>query len=802
MGIRLHILARELGTSSKELVDRCRDRGIKVKSHLSSVPEPIADVLRKEMMWRREREKAAAEQAAQLAARGEAPVKEVRPPVRPLRERERAPQRGPRERAPQRGPRDFRRPGFRPAPPPPPPPVVPPPEERGRPGGVRRPPERKPAGEAAPATDATKERRAKKGRENEKIKIQPGFEVEERVWRPPKKDARDDHFGRFRSRRRRGEAAVAPVRPARPTSVEVEVPITLRELSSATGIRAEEIIRDFMLKGVIVSINDYVSEELLPQIGKAFSVEISVKKAKSLEEEALELLTSPDRPEDLVPRAPVVTLLGHVDHGKTSLLDRIRQSNVTAEEYGGITQHIGAYSVDVSEKRVVFLDTPGHEAFTAMRARGANVTDIVVLVVAADDGVMPQTVEAINHARAAAAPIVVALNKIDKADANPMKVRQQLVGQGLTPHDWGGKTEIVEVSALTGQGIDDLLEVLTLEAELLELKSNPNKPAHGTVLEAHLSEGKGVVATVLVREGTLRRGDHLICGGAFGKVRAIYDDQGRDLDEAGPATPVEISGLDIMPEAGETLQAVSDPQRARELAEERTQKRREDSLARRKHVTLETLFAHLAQAKVKEAKVIVKADVKGSVEVLNKSLNDLATEEVRVAILHSAVGAVTESDVLLADASDAVIIAFQVVPEERASLLAEDKGVEIRRYQVIYQAVADMKKALEGLLEPERKEKIVGHLHVSNLFKSSKFGIILGGRVTDGRLARSDSIRVLRDNRVIYDGKILSMRREKEDVREVQAGFDCGLRLVNFNDVKEGDTLEAYIIEEFARKLA
>jgi len=555
------------------------------------------------------------------------------------------------------------------------------------------------------------------------------------------------------------------------------------------------------LKGMVVSINDSLTEDMLLEISAAYDVEINIKKPKTLEEQVLDLGAPPDRPEDLLPRAPVVTILGHVDHGKTSLLDRIRRTNVTEQEFGGITQHIGAYSVQIHGNRVVFLDTPGHEAFTAMRARGANVTDIVVLVVAADDGVMPQTVESINHAKAATVPIVVALNKMDKGEANPVRVRQQLVEHGLASPDWGGQTEFVEVSALTGRGIEDLLEILILQAEVLELKANPNKPAAGTVLEAHLSEGMGVVATLLVREGTLRRGDYVICGSAFGRVRIIQDDQGRDLDEAGPATPIEISGLDLVPEAGDTMQVVSDLQRAKSLVEERQRRRREEALARRKHVTLETLFSHLAEAKVKEAKVIIKADVKGSVEVLTKALNDLATSEVRVNVLHSGVGAATESDVLLADASDAVVIAFQVVPEERATALAEDKGVEIRRYQVIYQTVDDMKKALEGLLEPEKKEVTMGHLAVTNIFKSSKFGVILGGKVTDGRLTRNDNVRVIRDGRIIYDGKVQSMRRLKEDVREVATGFECGIRLVNFDDVKEGDTVEAYMIEKIARKL-
>ncbi|HUS58526.1 MAG TPA: translation initiation factor IF-2 [Planctomycetota bacterium] len=821
MGVRLHTLAKELGTSSKDLVARCRDRGIKVKSHLSSVPEPIAEVLRKEMIWRREREKAEREAAAaRAAAAKDAPPAPQRPPQQdrgrpPYRDQGRPPYREqpryPRGSEPKPPARDASRPPSRDGARPPRPdfrPTAPPKAvepKRDEFGRVRRVPGQKdkPA-ETAAVSEAAKDKRVKsKGREHEKTWVRDTLvEPVEEPWRPPKKDQRDEHAVIFKPRRRgRDRHAAVAVRPERPKSVEIQVPISVRDFSSATGIKAGEILRALLLKGMAVSINDHLSEELVVQLGQSFSVEVAVKKPKTLEQQALEHIKAPDRPEDLVPRAPVVTFLGHVDHGKTSLLDRIRRTNVTAQEFGGITQHIGAYTVELQGKRIIFLDTPGHEAFTAMRARGANVTDVVVLVVAADDGVMPQTVEAINHAKAAGVPIVVALNKMDKPDANPSRVRQQLVEHDLTPHDWGGKTEVVEVSALTGKGIDELLELLLLEAELLELKANPGKPAFGTVLEAHLSEGKGVVATALVREGTLKRGDHVICGSTFGKVRAIYDDQGRDIEQAGPATPVELSGLDTVPEAGDTLQAVTDLQEARELAQERLHRRREEAIVRRKHVTLETLFSHLAEAKVKEARVIVKADVKGTVEVILKALNDLATKEVRVNALHAGVGAVTESDVLLADASDAVVIAFQVVPEERAIALAEEKGVEIRRYQVIYQAVDDMKKALEGLLEPEKKEVTVGHMRVTTLFKSSKYGTILGGKVTDGRLNRTDNIRVIRDGRIIHDGKVMSMRREKEDVREVQAGYECGVRLTNFDDVKEDDILEAYNIEKIARKL-
>lgn len=816
MGIRLHTLAKELDTPSKDLVARCRERGIKVKSHLSSVPEPIAEVLRKEIVWRKERERIAAAQEAErrererreAASRPAAPPRPSRPapsggrppqrePGRPL---QREPGRPARPQSGRPAPRPIGdRTRYQPRPPAPPRVVAEEPgsaaveKDEGRRGRVK---EKHKERDRAEVDRDKAARPAKKGRETK-----PAVNVEERVWRPPKREIGGAR-GRGRPRRRKGGAGGGAAVVERPSSVNIELPITVRELSVATGIKVEEIIRNLMLQGVMATINDTVSEEMLLSVSEEFSVEINTTRQKTLEEKALEEIHLPDRPEDLLARPAVVTFLGHVDHGKTSLLDRIRRTHVTEEEYGGITQHIGAYSVDVADKRVVFLDTPGHEAFTAMRARGANVTDVVVLVVAADDGVMPQTAEAINHARAANVPIVVALNKVDKPNANPDRVRQQLSEQNLVPHDWGGNTELVEVSAITGQGIEDLLEVLTLEADLLELKANPNKSAYGTVIEAHLSEGRGVVATVLVRDGTLHRGNFVVCGSAVGKVRAIYDDQGRPLQEAGPATPVEISGLDSVPQAGDVLQATSDAHRAKELAHQRYDRRREEALVKRKHVTLETLFSHLAEARVKEARVIIKADVMGSIEVLADSLNNLSTNEVRVNILHSAVGGVTESDVLLADASDAVIIAFHVVPEDRAKYLADEKGVEIRSYHVIYEVVSDVRKALEGLLEPEKKEVVVGHMNVTALFRSSKFGVILGGRVTDGRINRNDNIRLIRDSRVVFEGKLLSLRREKEDVREVQTGFECGLRLANYHDAKEGDVIETFVIEEIARKLS
>ncbi|MCZ6603383.1 MAG: translation initiation factor IF-2, partial [Planctomycetota bacterium] len=529
--------------------------------------------------------------------------------------------------------------------------------------------------------------------------------------------------------------------------------------------------------------------------------EIEVLQAADVEEDVPELEFE-DRPEDMSTRAPVVAFLGHVDHGKTSLLDRIRESQVAESEAGGITQHIGAYRVDQGEKHVVFLDTPGHEAFTEMRARGAGVTDVVVLVVAADDGVMPQTVEAINHARAAEVKICVAVNKIDKPNANIQKTMQQLAAQGLNPVEWGGDIEFVKVSATTGEGIDDLLETLSLEAEILDLKANPNRPAMGTVLEAHISEGRGNVAHVLIENGTLRRGDIVLCGPGYGKVKALYNDKGPAIETAGPSTPVEITGLSEVPEAGDRLIRMKDLKEASRYAQRRLRRRRDANLADRRHVTLDNLFSKLEEGKAKEVRVIIKADVKGSLQPLRQELTKLGTDEVKVKIIHSDVGGITESDVMLADASDAVLIGFHVVPDEKARSLAEERSVDVRLYRVIYEATDEVRKALEGLLDPERRENVKGHLEIREVFRASKVGRIAGCHVLDGNVERGGLVRLLRDSVVIYEGRIDTLRRFKEDVKEVREGFDCGVRIAGYDDIKVSDVIETYEIQEIARSLS
>lgn len=587
------------------------------------------------------------------------------------------------------------------------------------------------------------------------------------------------------------------------TRIVMEPPITVKDLSSKLGIRANEIITKLLLgHNVRSTINQILTEEIVQLLGIEYGVEIEIKKKEMVEEGDVIAHQISTRSEDMVHRAPIVTFLGHVDHGKTSLLDSIRQTNVAAGEVGGITQHIGAYKVEANGKHVVFLDTPGHEAFTAMRARGANITDVVVLVVAADDGVMPQTEEALNHAKAANVPIVVALNKIDKPGANSLRVKQQLANLELIPEEWGGKTQFVETSAVTKKGINSLLERLLLESEILELKANPRNPARGVVLEAHLSEGRGVVANVLIQDGTLHQGDIILCGKTFGRARLITNDRGIEIQAAGPTTPVSVSDFSEVPEAGDKFYVVGDIQKAREIAQDRQKKQRETALAKYQHVTLDSLYSKIAEGKVKEIKVILKADYKGSVEVLKKALEELSTPEIKVKILHCGVGGITESDVLLADASDAIVIGFYVTTEDKARILAEDKGVDVRLYKIIYDATNEIKAAMEGMLEPESREVILGQVEIRQVYHISKFGNVAGCYVKTGKITRNSAIRLIRDNIIIYAGKLESLKIVKDDVKEVRAGFDCGLKIANYDDIKIGDIVEAYEVQKIARTLA
>jgi len=589
-----------------------------------------------------------------------------------------------------------------------------------------------------------------------------------------------------------------PTLPPKERKISLHSPVTVKDLSKGLGIKANLIIAKLMQKGAMVTINELVQDDVVEEIAQEFGLEIEIKKETDLEEELLAAART--QKGELEPRAPVVTLLGHVDHGKTTILDQIRQSNITATESGGITQHIGAYRVKTKEgKYVVFLDTPGHEAFTAMRARGANVTDVVVLVVAADDGVMPQTEEAIDHAHAASVPIVVAINKIDKPEASSQRVKQQLADLDLVSEEWGGKTVCVEVSGLTGQGLDELVEMLSLEADLLELKGSPPLPAKGAVLEAAIEPGYGAVATLLIRDGTLRKGDIILCGHSFGRVRMMRDDQGQELRSAGPSGVVRISGLSDLPEAGDKFLVVDDLSKARVIAQERAHRKRMERVVVRPRITLESFFSQMREGKRQELLSIVKADVQGSAEVLQDALSGLGADEARVKILRAGVGEINVSDVLLADASDAVILGFHIGPEVKARALAEEKGVEIRQYDVIYKVIDDVREALAGLLEPVKKEVALGRAEVRQAFKVSRIGTVAGCLVLEGRAERSASLRVTRNGEKIFEGRVESLRRFKDDVREVRENLECGIKIADFDEVKVGDILEFYTIEERAR---
>lgn len=578
--------------------------------------------------------------------------------------------------------------------------------------------------------------------------------------------------------------------------VHVLIPdeITVGQLAERMKRPATEIIKKLMLLGIMASVNETIDFDtaslIVEELGGTFEKEIILTEEDKLFNDV------PDSPEQLKPRSPVVVVMGHVDHGKTSLLDSIRNTNVTDGEFGGITQHIGAHRVRVGDKKITFLDTPGHEAFTAMRARGAMVTDIAILVVAADDGIMPQTIEAINHARAAEVSIIVAINKIDKEGANPDRVKQELTEQGLVPEEWGGDTICVEVSAKKGTNIDKLLEMVLLVAEMRELKANPDRPAKGTVIESKLDKGRGPVATVLVQNGTLRVGDIVVAGTAVGHVRAMNDDKGRSVKKAGPSIPVEILGLSEVPEGGDTFYAVDDERKAREVVENRKFKEKQSKQQKASAISLDNLFEHIESGKMKDLNIIVKADVQGSVEAVTQSLTRISNDEVRVNVIHGAVGAVTESDVMLASASDAIIVGFNVRPTPGAATAAENDEVDIRLYRVIYDAIEDIEKALKGMLEPTFREAVTGHAEIRTTFRVSGVGTIGGAYVTDGKILRSSKVRVVRDGIVIHEGELGSLKRFKDDVKEVASGYECGLSIDKFNDIKDGDVVEAYVMEQ------
>lgn len=588
---------------------------------------------------------------------------------------------------------------------------------------------------------------------------------------------------------------IAEERKAKPLTVSIPDEITVGELASRLKATAAEVIKKLMLLGVMASINDVIDFDTASLVAMEFHAKIEKEQTVSIEEMIID--SHEDKEEDLIPRAPVVVVMGHVDHGKTSLLDAIRHADVTSTEAGGITQHIGAYRISIKGSDITFLDTPGHEAFTTMRARGAQVTDIAILVVAADDGIKPQTVEAINHAKAVQVSIIVAINKMDKEGANPEKVLQQLTEYGIVPEEWGGDVPCLRVSAKKKEGIDELLEMVLLVAEVKELKANPNRAAKGTVIEARLDKGRGPIATILVQNGTLNTGDTIVAGTAFGRVRAMTNDKGERIKKAGPSVPVEITGLDTVPTGGDTVNAVSNEKLAKQLVEQRRTIKKEEIFNSQNKVTLDNLFDQMQLGDVKELKIIVKGDVQGSVEAVKQSLEKISNNEVRVHVIHGAVGAVNESDVMLANASNAIIVGFNVRPEPAAQESAEREGVDIRLYRVIYECIEEITSAMKGMLAPKVREVDLGRAECRETYKISSIGTIAGCHVLSGKITRNSKIRVVRDGIIVCESEIASLKRFKDDVKEVAQGYECGIGLVNFNDIKLGDIFEAFVMEEY-----
>ena len=637
----------------------------------------------------------------------------------------------------------------------------------------------------------------------EKFKTKPGLQrafqtvrkIEPKRWHDQKYGKKTGRFRPYSGEEHKPQVqTVAP----RKKTLKIQEGTTVKEFAETISVKLSDVIKKFMELGYMPTINQPVDTDAALLIAEGFGIKVELAQ---IEEDTVDAET-PEDASTLVHRPPVITIMGHVDHGKTSLLDAIRETKVTETEAGGITQHIGAYKVNLKGKDIVFLDTPGHEAFTSMRARGAKVTDIVVLVVAADDGVMPQTVEAINHAKAANVPIVVAINKIDKPEANTSRVKNELSEQGIISEEWGGQNIFVEVSAKKRIGIEHLLEMILLQADVIELKANPDKHARGTIIEAKLDKGRGPVATVLVQSGTLRIGDAFLSGVHSGKVRALINDTGKRMTKAGPSTPVEVIGFSDVPSSGDIFTVVDDEKRARQIALSRQQKHRLAEIAKAGKLTLDEIYAKIKEGEIKELNIIIKGDVQGSVEAIKDALESITHPQVKVKVIHSTVGGINESDVMLATASSAIIIGFNVRPELKAYQTAEKEGVDIRLYNVIYEAIEDVRKALEGLLEPTFKEKILGRAEVRQVFPVSRIGTVAGCYVLDGMISRaSDGVRVIRNNIVVYESKIASLKRFKDDTKEVQTGYECGIMIENFNDIKVGDIFENYIIEKIATKL-
>jgi len=763
--IRIYELAKKLGVTSKMIISELSKLGIDGKAHSSSIEPELADTIE-----------------AKLLKKTIEPIKEVLPEkslltketIRPQTEKASEEQRGKVVTSEERESRIEEQKIFE----------IPEEEE-----------------EELKVPD-----RFKKEIETEKVekfKVKPGMQrafqtirkIEPKRWHEHKPLKKLEKVRTFQKEEQK--PPIQLVIPRKKT-LKLQEGTTVKEFAELISVKLSDVIKKFMELGYMPTLNQPVDPDAALIVADGFGVKLELL---SIDEDTV-IAEAPEDLSKLLPRPPVVTIMGHVDHGKTSLLDAIRKTKVIETEAGGITQHIGAYKINLKGRDIVFLDTPGHEAFTSMRARGAKVTDIVVLVVAADDGVMPQTVEAINHARAANVPIVVAINKIDKPEANPLKVRNELAEHGIIPEEWGGQNIFVEVSAKKTIGIENLLEMILLQAEIMELKANPDKNATGTIIEAKLDKGRGPVATILVQSGTLRGGDAFLAGIHVGKVRALIDDTGKKITEVGPSTPVEVIGFPEVPSAGDIFIIIEDEKRARQIALARQQKQRLADMAKARKLTLDELYAKIKEGMIKDLNIIIKGDVQGSVEAIKDALEAITHPQVKVKVIHSSAGGINESDIMLASASNAIIIGFNVRPEPKASQAAEKEGVDIRLYNIIYDAIEDVKKALEGLLEPTFKERTLGRAEVRQLFPISRIGTVVGCYVLDGTISRSsDGIRIIRDSIVVYDGKIASLKRFKEDVREVQSGYECGILIENFNDIKVGDILENYIIEKIATKL-
>ncbi|HZK18152.1 MAG TPA: translation initiation factor IF-2 [Clostridia bacterium] len=815
---RVHEIAKEMNVSSKEVINGLKEIGISVKSHMSTIDSGEAEKviklfqsdkkdkgIKKDSPTADQKEKRS---KARPAGKGHGIVDRVpqRPPDRRYQER---PIFGSGKRKKQTKPatpmtgkqiggveqlskaRATKETVVQKDTPKPITPVV-----EARPpkkAAVPKPVKEKPTTPVIPISNAVADERKRAEAQRTKKKPTKGKQTYDR-------SAKGKKGGRFRrAASTRGKKPTPVVSRKKP--IVIEGTLNVQEFAAKVQKKPAVIIKKLMDLGVMATINQAVDPDTAVILGNELGFEIEIKTKSDLEELLVLEQKKSDDPKKMRPRPSVVTVMGHVDHGKTSLLDAIRDTKVTSNEFGGITQHIGAYQVEKNKRKITFIDTPGHEAFTAMRARGARVTDVAILVVAADDGVMPQTIEAINHAKAAKVPIIVAVNKIDRANANPERVRQQLTEYELVPEDWGGDTVFVEVSALKREGIEDLLEMILLVAEMQELLANPERLAIGNVIEAQLDKGRGPVATILVRDGTLHIGDNVIAGSVFGKVRAMMSDRGRRLKKAGPSTPVQVLGFSDVPAAGDIFQCVEDEKLARQVTGKRQDKKREEELRGSAKISLDDLFKQIQEGNIKELPIIIKADVQGSAEALKQSLERLSTEEVKINLIHRGVGAITETDIMLASASNAIIIGFNVRPDINARKIAESEQVDIRLYRVIYDAIEDIKAAMGGLLDPEYKEVDLGRVEIRKTFKVSRIGTIAGCYVTDGKVIRDAKIRLIRDGIVIYEGKLDSLKRFKDDVREVSQGYECGLTIEGYNDIKEDDIIEAYTIEAIKRKL-